>query len=58
MRDKTPVEMGLCITIPQYTCPAENDYSKDNGYARWPATPLGQQAEGTCKNGWASSKTT
>ena len=52
LRNKTPVELGLCVTIPQGTCSEENDYSESNGYAYWPETPVGKQAIGTCQVGW------
>tara|TARA_B110000503_G_scaffold29935_1_gene48353 strand:+ start:17 stop:1534 length:1518 start_codon:yes stop_codon:yes gene_type:complete len=52
LRNKTSVELGLCVTIPQGTCSEENDYSESNGYAYWPETPVGKQAIGTCKVGW------
>lgn len=52
LRSKTAVEMGLCTTIPQATCAEQNDYSEDNGYARWPSVALGEISRGTCRPGW------
>ena len=51
VRDKTPVELGLCVAIPQGTCPAENNINADTGNATWPAAQLNQLSRGTCAGG-------
>lgn len=51
VRDKTPVEMGLCYPIPRGSCAEEDDYSKRNGFAYWPETIVGEVAIGTCPVG-------
>ncbi len=51
VRDKTPVELGLCVAIPQGSCPAENRYNADTGFASWPSVDLGEYSYGTCKGG-------
>ena len=51
VRDKTPVELGLCVAIPQGTCPAENTYNADTGFASWPSVAVGEYSYGTCKEG-------
>lgn len=48
VRDKTPVELGLCVAIPQGSCPAENSPNIDTGFATWPAAALNQKVSGTC----------
>lgn len=53
LRDKTAVELGLCISIPQGTCSEQTDYSEDNGYAYWPSVNSGSTSYGTCKAGWS-----
>ena len=51
VRDKTTVELGLCVAIPQGTCPAENNSNADTGHATWPAAQLNQLSRGTCAGG-------
>lgn len=51
VRDKTPVELGLCVAVPQGTCKAENTPNADTGFATWPVTNLNQFARGTCASG-------
>jgi len=51
LRDKTPIELGLCIEIPQGTCKAEEGYSKETGFASWPSVELGEDSIGTCQQG-------
>jgi len=52
LRNKTPVERGLCYNIPQPSCAEQNDYSEDNGFAYWPSVIVGKISEGRCKEGW------
>ena len=51
VRDKTPVELGLCVAVPQGTCPAERNVESDTGFAVWPAVGLNQISRGTCGAG-------
>ena len=51
LRDKTPIELGLCIEIPQGTCVAEDGYSEDTGFASWSSVKLGEDSIGTCQQG-------
>ena len=56
VRDKTPVELGLCVAVPQGRCPAENNPDKDTGFARWPAADLGKNSLGVCEQGKVPKK--
>ena len=51
VRDKTPVELGLCVTIPQGRCPEETIPNDDTGFAIWPAADLGKNSQGVCEQG-------
>ena len=51
LRDKTFVEMGMCIPIPTGYCAEQNDPSQDNGFAYWPETEVGKIATGVCMVG-------
>ncbi|MEA0970416.1 hypothetical protein Megvenef_00378 [Candidatus Megaera venefica] len=53
LRDKTAVELGLCIGVPQGTCSEQTNYSEDNGYAYWPSVNSGLTSNGTCRAGWS-----
>jgi hypothetical protein len=48
IRDKTPLELGLCVSVPQGVCPSENTPNIDTGYATWPSGELEQNVIGTC----------
>jgi hypothetical protein len=49
VRDKTSVELGLCVAVPQGTCPAETASNEDTGFANWTAADLGEFSSGTCQ---------
>ncbi len=51
VRDKTPVELGLCVAIPQGSCPAETGANEDTAFATWPSVNLGEVSYGTCHTG-------
>ena len=53
LRDKTAVELGLCIGVPQGVCSEQTNYSEDNGYAYWPSVNSGLTSNGTCRAGWS-----
>jgi hypothetical protein len=54
LRDKTALEMGLCVNVPQGTCPEQTNYSEANNYAYWPTTQVEKIAQGTCKTGYVA----
>lgn len=54
IRDKTPVELGLCTTIPKPTCKAITKPSANDGAATWPETAVGTQATGRCQAGYSA----
>lgn len=56
VRDKTPVELGLCVAVPQGRCPAEDNPDKDTGFATWPAADLGKNSLGVCEQGKVPKK--
>jgi hypothetical protein len=49
VRDKTSIELGLCVAVPQGVCPAETESNEDTGFANWPAVNLGEISTGTCQ---------
>lgn len=56
LRNKTPVEMGLCVNTPALpTCAAIAPATSDSGYAIWPETTAGQQATGQCPPGYTQN---
>jgi hypothetical protein len=55
LRDKTSLELGMCVGLPQGMCPARTNYSAANRYAYWPSTPAEQIAQGVCKPGYVRS---
>ncbi len=55
LRDKTPVELGLCTTIPRPKCQAITSPDWANGAgATWPETDVGMQAVGKCPSGYST----
>ncbi len=48
LRDKTPYELGDCVSIPQLQCPAITNPGPDDGNASWPQTTAGTVAQGSC----------
>lgn len=48
LRDKTFIELGLCVSIDQPTCPAISSPGSSDGNATWPEGHIGQIATGTC----------
>lgn len=48
VRNRTDVENGLCVQIPQFSCPATTA-----GGATWPAAGMGEQSNGTCLPGYS-----
>ncbi|MES2214843.1 MAG: hypothetical protein V4485_02330 [Pseudomonadota bacterium] len=56
LRNKTPMEQGLCTTIPSDLpkCSAITAGNSASGNATWPETPSGGKATGTCISGYAS----
>lgn len=56
IRNKTAFERSLCIALPQDSCAEQNDYSEENGFAYWPSASVGEEAHGTCKEGWEPVK--
>lgn len=51
VRDKTAIELGLCVEVPSGVCPAEETPSIDTGYAKWPSAELGEKVYGGCAAG-------
>ncbi|MFK7974145.1 MAG: hypothetical protein AB8B66_04725 [Rickettsiaceae bacterium] len=52
IRNKTALELGQCVAVPQGRCKEQNDYSEENGYAYWPAVQVEKYSHGICKKGW------
>lgn len=48
LRDKTAVELNLCIAIPQPTCSAITTPSASDGNATWNEASVGTESTGTC----------
>lgn len=55
IRDKTLLELGLCIPYPVPTCDAIPSPTSDSGNATWPETKIGQKATGVCQAGFVSA---
>jgi hypothetical protein len=52
LRDKTAIELGLCVSIPQPVCPAITNPGFADGNATWPETTVGTEASGKCIPGY------
>jgi hypothetical protein len=58
VRDKDPIEQGLCIAIPQpEDCKEIIADDKDPSNATWPGAKYGEQSQGTCINGYTGNPT-
>lgn len=51
VRNRTDLENGVCIGVPQPSCSAIETAAFDTGNATWATAGMGEQSIGTCKDG-------